>query len=363
MKIGIVCQNFPPAISEGGISHYSALLSEHLVKRGHRVFAVTSTEFSRPEKGDLNRDNPQIVMVKGPWGHCSVLAIKRLAINLGLDAVILQYSPASFNFAFRFIWAITPFPCQKVTALHTLWGGGWYERVMGFLLLMGSNKIMAILERRLRHFLTKTCWIPIGSNILPEKDQGEDHFSDMPLIIFFGMIYPGKGLDMILDVLETLKKRQRRFAFKFIGGVSVDSDGYERAFRNRIREKNLGDMAEHIGLIPAAEVSSWLKKTRFVFLPYEGGLSDRRGSLMAAIIHGKAILTSPPAVPVQYLKNGINVLWPEAPSVDDYSSFIERLLSDDGLLNRLEKGAVELAPNFTWDRIAAEYELLLSMMS
>ena len=48
MKIAIICPNYPPALFEGGISHYSRLIATHLSKNGHKVFAITSTEFSLP---------------------------------------------------------------------------------------------------------------------------------------------------------------------------------------------------------------------------------------------------------------------------------------------------------------------------
>jgi glycosyltransferase involved in cell wall biosynthesis len=218
---------------------------------------------------------------------------------------------------------------------------------------------MTILKKYLRIFLKKTYWIPIGSNILPADDQRKEDYLGIPLFSYFGMVYPGKGLDLIMDVLETLKVRGRPFTFKFLGGVSVDAEGYESAFRNKIRERRLEDVAEHIGLLPAVEISAWLNKSRFIFLPYEGGVSDRRGSFMAAIAHGKAALTSPPAVTIPFLINGINVLWPEDPSVDAYTVLIERLFTDDAFLDTIERGATELAANFTWDKIAAEHELLL----
>jgi len=84
----------------------------------------------------------------------------------------------------------------------------------------------------------------------------------------------------------------------------LDHAGYERDFRKQIEEAGLSENVEHTGLIPAEDVSRYLTKSRMVFLPYERGLSDRRSSLMTAIAHGKAILTTPPVVDMPFLKVG-----------------------------------------------------------
>jgi glycosyltransferase involved in cell wall biosynthesis len=141
----------------------------------------------------------------------------------------------------------------------------------------------------------------------------------------------------------------------------LDHAHYERDFCDRIASKGLDGFVEHLGLIPEADVSKWLRRSRFVFLPYGSGLSDRRGSFMAAIAHGKAVLTSPPAVKMSFLKNESNVLWPKEPSISGYVRLLEELLRNDELVTRLEVGARVLSQHFTWQRIAEEHELVLQM--
>jgi len=370
MLIGIICQNFPPASFEGGISHYSLRLARALTDRSHEVIAITSTEFTKPnDKGD-GIPGLQIKLVQGPWNHQSVREIGKIAFANKLDALVLQYSPASFKLSFRLMWGLIRFPCPKITAFHTLWGGK-FDRLVGILTMMGSKKIIAtnseimtLLERHLPIFLQKTYWIPIGSNIEPPgKKAIEVTAPKEHLLCYFGMLYPGKGLSLILDVLRELKKRGFLFRFKFIGGGMLRSHVYEENFRKEIAAKGLQDTVEHLGLITAEEVSSWIKASRFIFLPYDSGLSDRRGSFMAAIAHGKAVLTTPPAVKMAFLKNGFNVLWPEEPSVEGFLPLIQRLLCDDGLPAKIEKGAEELSRQFRWEKIARDYELVLHQRS
>lgn len=368
MKIAIICQNYPPAIFEGGISHYSRLLAENLSNRGHEVYALTSTEFTHLTKESAESSPVKVIGIKGPWNHASVKKIKTILVANKIEAVLLQYSPASFKRSFRIKWAFTRFRGGKITVFHTIWGSG-VDRVVGLLMLYGCKKIVAtnsevmfLIERYLPSLLRKTYWIPIGSNVSPlKKTHVPENGTCEPIISYFGMLYPGKGLDIILEVLAKLKRRGNIFHFKFLGGGMRDHGHYEREFHNRIKRLALDGSVEHSGLIPEAEVSKWLDMSRFVFLPYNRGLSDRRGSFMAAIAHGKAVLTSPPAIGMPFLKNGWNVLWPEEHAPHQYVLLFEKLLRDNELVLRLGKGAKALSRHFSWEKIAGAHEMVLRL--
>jgi glycosyltransferase involved in cell wall biosynthesis len=365
LKIAIICQNYPPARFEGGISHYSALLARGLVQMGHEVHALTSSEFSEPVKNKANQFGVEITRIDGPWNHSTVGTIKKVATQKKIDAIVLQYAPASYKSSFRIRWALTRFACQKITAFHTMWGQG-IDKLIALFLLAGSPKIiatnseiMAILERHIPFLLKRTYWIPIGSNILVSTRLNVANDQSPPIVSYFGMIYPGKGLDLLLDVLEAVKKEGFQFQFKLIGGSIIYHPAFHEEFLNKIRQKRLEGFVDYLGLLPAEEVSKGFQTSRFLFLPYDKGVSDRRGTFMAALEHGKPILTAPPVVPMSFIKNGIHALWPERATVSNYAELFIKLLTDDELLHRLEHGAKGLSSSFTWERIASELDLVL----
>jgi glycosyltransferase involved in cell wall biosynthesis len=366
LNIAIVCPNFPPANFEGGISHYSARLAESLLCRGHKVCAFISTEFAKSDDNLKETNGVELIRISGPWNYFSISKIKKAAKEKKIDALILQYAPALFKTSFRIKWAMTRFPCQQITAFHTLWGKG-FDRLLGLLILWGSFKIistnseiMTILGKRLPQFLKKTSWIPIASAIEPIHQKENKAGCSTPIISYFGMLYPGKGLYLILDILQELQKRGHRFEFKFIGGGILFHRTYEAEFRNEIKKRKLNGMVEALGMLPAEEVSKWLNKSRFVLLPYDTGLSDRRSSFITALVHGKAILTSPPIVHMPSFENGFNVLWPDEHTVPKYIQLMEQMLKNDELINRLEKEAEKLSRIFCWEKISEKYEIAIS---
>jgi glycosyltransferase involved in cell wall biosynthesis len=332
---------------------------------GHEVHAFTSSEFSEPTKDNASQFGVKITRIDGPWNHSTVATIKKLAERTKLDAMVLQYAPASYKTSFRIRWAMTRFACQKMTAFHTLWGQG-ADKLVALLLLASSSKIiatnseiMAIIERHIPFLLKKTYWIPIGSNILPPDSVSEANRQAPPLVSFFGMIYPGKGMDVLLDVVETVKNKGYQFQFKLIGGSIIYHPGFHDEFLSKICQKRLEGVVDYMGMLPTEEVFRWLQASRFLFLPYDKGLSDRRGTFMAALAHGKPVLTAPPVVPMPFIKNGLHALWPEKADASNYTELFIELLTDDDLLHRLEQGAMGLSPCFTWERIASEFDLVL----
>ena len=145
LKIAIICPNYPPSSFEGGISHYSRLLGEQLLNNGHKVFAITSSEFRVQLSRKMHPDSSNRIFIRGPWNHRAVYEIKKLVKELELNIIILQYTPASFNMSFRFRWALTHFPCSKVTSFHTLWGKT-IDRIFGVGPNFNSNNRMTFLN-------------------------------------------------------------------------------------------------------------------------------------------------------------------------------------------------------------------------
>jgi glycosyltransferase involved in cell wall biosynthesis len=58
------------------------------------------------------------------------------------------------------------------------------------------------------------------------------------------------------------------------------------------REPQLASIVQATGALPAAELSSHLAACDVLIQPYPDGVSTRRGSLMAGLSHGKAIVTT-----------------------------------------------------------------------
>ena len=286
MKIAIICTNYPPSLSEGGISHYTQKLSRELVNIGEKVVIITGGGYC----GDGADGAISILNFKGQWDRQTVKNIVDQLIELRVDIVNLQYSPVMYSYWFKFFW---PYYSQKListVSFHTLWGGSKtnYIAALSILgttqgILATNSEIMYLLKRYFPIFLRKCHFIRIGSNILPSQNKTDIRrlsekyslINDDAVLSYFGMAYSGKGLDLLLEATRKLVvDHKRNIRLLIIGGGISDSQGHIDAKKRKIRELGIEHKVIWTGNIPADEVSGLFKLSRVVVLPFRSGVSD-----------------------------------------------------------------------------------------
>jgi glycosyltransferase involved in cell wall biosynthesis len=130
--------------------------------------------------------------------------------------------------------------------------------------------------------------IPIASNI-PFLDSKP--YQDRDRIIgFFGSIRPGKGLDPFFELVESLNmdSSQEKFRYLIIGTVlDIYKDYYKKL---KLRYSNIN--IEWKLNLDSNSVANELVKVKYIYLPFEDGASERRGSLLAAIGNGSFVIST-----------------------------------------------------------------------
>ncbi|HEU5101928.1 MAG TPA: glycosyltransferase, partial [Roseiflexaceae bacterium] len=138
------------------------------------------------------------------------------------------------------------------------------------------------------------------------------------------------------------------------------------------------------GHCPEAEVSAHLLAADIATLPFTGGASFRRGSLLAALAHGLPVVTTTPTKDqgqktkedthtltvslhrsssvFRPLVDGENALLVPPGDAAALAEAIERMGRDARLRERLAVGGRALAAQFGWDAIAAQHERLYARL-
>jgi glycosyltransferase involved in cell wall biosynthesis len=126
--------------------------------------------------------------------------------------------------------------------------------------------------------------IPIGNNIvrIGGRMPGPER------LVYFGQISRNKGVELFLETAGLLRAAGNPIEIRMIGAMT-DSDP---EFRSLV----LGSV-EKYGIIkrlslPAEDVSEELNAASFALLPFPDGVSDKRGSALAALDHGVTVLTT-----------------------------------------------------------------------
>lgn len=382
MRVGLVTGEFPPM--EGGVGAFTDQLARALAALGHEIHIITSR---RARPADVPRKPSalfqpvdlgyaQLHPRAGRWRWPTLSLVADLAIRYDLEIVNLQYQAAAFNMrspAIHYLpWrlkAITP----TVVTFHDLRvpylfpkAGGLRERVVSGLARRAAGCIAtnAADLRRLRDWTPRPlCEIPIGSNIdarEPNHVEIEEARLELGLgatdvlLGYFGFLNETKGADTLVDALARLDERHH---LVFIGGQTGASDPrnnevFLRGLRAEIDRLGLAERVHWTGFLAPERVSAYLAAADLMVMPYRDGVSPRRGTLMAALAHGRPLITTAPAEAVPAFRHVEN-MWFAPP--DDAAALVEAvraLMADSTLRTRLAEGARTLARSYSWDVIA-----------
>ncbi len=369
MKIGMISGEFPPV--PGGVGDFTRILAERLEGLGHEL-RILCRHGSAHESLQLS--------TVGGWGLGSLTPILEWARRHQPDVINLQFQTAAYDMSpfVHFLPGMLDVPL--VTTFHDLRFPYLFPkagRLRNWIVMHLARSSAGVITTNQEddqnlQALPNRRLIPIGSNILSCGIAGKQR-SDLRrclgidencfLLGHFGFIQESKGVDYLLEAVAKLRGVGQDLRLVFIGGRDNLADGspasgsaYLRQLEGRIRQLDLGEAIQWTGLLPDEEVAAYLAAVDLVVLPFKDGASYRRGSLMAAIHQGCAVLTTEPAVKVETFEHGDN-LWLIAPgSAEAIEGGIAELMGDGSRLGRLRAGALELRRHFDWDVIARNTE-------
>jgi glycosyltransferase involved in cell wall biosynthesis len=376
MDIGLITAEFPPM--QGGVGDFTTQLGLALVELGHQVHVVTTRPLDSQPVSQISGLTVHRVMEGWGWGCWKrLLALTR---DLGLGVLDVQYQAAAYQMhpAINFVPRRRDRPPVAVT-FHDLKvpylfpkAGPLRWRVVRMLARRADRTIVTNQEDYLRLegeiSRKRLSMIPIGSNIpqVPpagyDRDAERSHWGVGPddvLLGYFGFLNESKGGEELIRVLALLVERGLPAHLLMVGGRVGSSDPTNRAYAERVDrlvvELGVGERIHRTGYTPHLEqVSAGLLATDVCVLPYRDGVSFRRGTLHACLAHGRAIVTTRPAVPLTEAQHGYNMLLGEPGDPEGLADAVMRVVADPALRARLEAGAAALASEFTWERIARQ---------
>ena len=367
MRIGIVTGEYPPM--RGGVGAYTRILAQHLSRHGHSLHIFSDVQ--------AKSDTFPIQSPSSGWGIDSLWQIRQWANSNRLDILSLQFQTAAYGMSpwIHFLPDIVC-TCPVVTTFHDLRfpylfpkAGPLRDWIVMRLASRSAGVIVTNHEdaQRVQH-LPSRCLIPIGSNILdtlPGENEAQQWRektgaeSDEFLLAYFGLINRSKGLETLLESLSGLRNASIPARLLIIGGSAGSSDptnaSYIHEIETLIAHHNLDDYVHRTGFLDEAEVAAALHASDAIVLPFNDGASFRRGSLMAAIHFGRAIVTTVPRVHIPEFVHGQNMLLVPPQNADALTDTLRQLYNDPEIRQHLQQNASALAKRFDWQKIASDY--------
>ena len=384
MKIGLISGEFPPM--EGGVGAFTRELAQGLHHLGYQVHIITSRQ-ARP--ADFPRKAQQLSQPVDigfaqlhphirNWRWSAVDDIVDVVLRYELDVVNIQYQAAAYNMRSPAInllpWRLKNI-CKVVVTFHDLRvpylfpkAGRLRKTAVSFMAQQSHGAITTNPDdtQRLQQQITRPVrQIPIGSNIkayIPHHIEIQEVRESLHLpaggclLGYFGFLNESKGADTLIRALAQLNER---FHLVFIGGQMGASDSTNNAaflasLKALIARHQLTQRVHWTGFLSDRRVSAHLHAVDVMVMPYRDGSSLRRGTLMAALAHGRPLITTWPVVPTPELVHQKNVWFVPVDDHEEVISGVQRLAADVELRATLAQGAALVADAFTWDKIAAK---------
>ncbi|MFP3895600.1 MAG: glycosyltransferase family 4 protein [Anaerolineales bacterium] len=376
LRVLLISGEYPPM--EGGVADFTRILAEHMVDRGACVHVLT---FSRAAPREADKDTRRIHVhpIISSWGWRPLYGgLRRLLGEHDIDVVNIQYQAAAYDmhpavnllprffprlpFVVTFHDLLVPYLFPKAGPLRW-WVNAELARASRAVIVTNEEDHARLAsDERISHLVT----IPIGSNVpcqLPEgydRDGWRRHLG-LPrtalVLCYFGFLNASKGGEELIEALYILREKGQDAWLLMIGGAVGASDPTNRAYLERIESmvqaRDLDEYVVWTGYLPSSQVSASFESADICVLPYRDGVSFRRGSLMAALVHGMPIVSTHPRMELPDLQHGGNVWLVPPRDPRALAEAVAHLADDEERRQRLQRGAKNLGRRFDWKRIAA----------
>jgi glycosyltransferase involved in cell wall biosynthesis len=375
VKVCLVTAEYAP--QQGGVGDYTRELAATLRQRGVETIVLTGGSAASEDASSPVPVERRI----GSWGWQLWRDLERALRVLAPDVVHIQYQAAAYGLhpAINLWPRFSPWRRATVVTFHDL-------KVPYLFPKAGPLRFRAVLElarAAARAIVTNAedqatlapllqrppALIPIGSNIHPQPPPGYDRSAwraaagadeGSIVLAYFGFLNESKGGEELIRALALLRQRGHDVRLWFVGGQVGHSDPTNRAYLARvqtlIRELGLEPRVRWTGFTAPEEVSANLLAADLCVLPYRDGVSFRRGSLMAALVHGLPVVSTWPRVALPELIDGENMALVPPGDADALASRIAALIAEPPARSRLARGALALSARFAWGPIAARTE-------
>lgn len=301
----------------------------------------------------VNKNNINIIHIQYPT--------KGYGYKIGINLLPLYIKMKDMVFQKRI---------RIITTLHEFSQSHILRKISIIPLVLFSDKIILTNDEekkiilKLFLFLMKDKFevINIGSNILPDKSSENNEnklYTNNHTISYFGFIRPDKGLETLLRAIVLTKVyTEDDFKLNILAELD-DSDEYHCKIRNLLKQLNINKNKIKItGYLTESQVSEYLKASNLCVLPYRDGLTYRRGSFIASVVHNVPVLstytklTSPDLLEIfrDYLVKPNDVV--------GLSRNIDKFFYDMEYRNKLIAKTNQIKNLFDWEKIADKHKSL-----
>ena len=184
--------------------------------------------------------------------------------------------------------------------------------------------------------------------------------SGCPVVSTFGLIGPGKGLELGIQAVAELIPRHPEVRYLILGQThpmlqKSEGERYRQKLTELVDKLQISDNVIFVNkFLSDKELGEYLYMTDIYLSPYPNMDQAVSGTMAFAMGCGRAVVSTPYAYAREALNEGRGLL---SDSADPHqlAELVERILNDHGLQKKLQKKALELGEGWTWPNVGKQY--------
>jgi glycosyltransferase involved in cell wall biosynthesis len=202
----------------------------------------------------------------------------------------------------------------------------------------------------------------------PESIKPELGLRNRKVILSFGLLGPGKGLELAIDALPAVAAAHPSVLYVIVGAthptlIRREGEAYRTSLVERIRRVGMLDHVQFVDrFVGKPELGQWLKAADVFVTPYPNLGQIVSGTLSYAMGAGRAVVSTPYVYATELLAGGRGILVPPA-SVTDLAEALTRLLGDPALRGAIGRRAYDYSRGMVWPAVGAKYRALFGRLA
>lgn len=215
----------------------------------------------------------------------------------------------------------------------------------------------------------KIAFIPHGTPVpnAQTRDACRERlqWADRKVIMTFGLLSRGKGIELILEVLPEVVEAVPEVLYAIVGQTHPEvkkreGESYRQELEALIREKRLENHVVMIDrYITEEELIQYITACDLYVTPYPGMQQITSGTLAYAVGLGRPVLSTPYSYAQDLLGDYKQLLIPfDARS--EWTEMMIKLLSDSGALQQWEERITRIGKSMHWPLVGKKHALLFA---
>lgn len=211
---------------------------------------------------------------------------------------------------------------------------------------------------------TKVFIVPHGARDFSMKSKSPR--SDPPLVLTWGLLGPGKGIEWAIEAMEMLRDLDPVPHYLVAGRTHPkvferERESYRERLQRRIDELNLADSVRlQADYLSDTALDELIASSSVVLLPYDSMDQVTSGVLIEAISAWRPIIATKFPQAVELLAGGVGILVPHR-NPAALADAVRQVLEQPGMADAMSRRTGAIATELLWSSVAERYVRLAMM--